>query len=106
MMIQRAYVCGDRFAQTVKKIYGQEMKLVHSVALLRFGKKLEEEIKEASKVYQEFKDKAEGDEAAKQEFNDYFNEKISLPDIPKSILEEPEIKLSAEDVAVFEHVLN
>lgn len=95
VLVKRKHLADRSFDSALKKLTSQEMKLVHSLALMKFAKKFQEEYREMAELYQKYI--AQGDEG-KAQVEEFLEGEIELPSLPVSLLEEPKIELSAHDL--------
>lgn len=99
--VKRSILAHKDFKSAIEKIYSQDIKLQYRVALRKFVKQYAPELKEILEMIEKYKNNEEG----KKQLIEYLNESVEMPSFPNSLLEDESIKISAQDTAFLENVV-
>lgn len=106
VLVKRKHLASVGFDTVLKKISTQGMKkLPNGLALMKFGKKYQEDHAEMAQIYQKYVEM--GDEG-KAQVSAFLDEEVEISGLPMSILEDPNLELaelSAQDLYFLDAVL-
>ena len=102
-MTQLKFVVTPPFMSVVEKVFKQDLSYKHARLVRAYLKQASEEHKLASEFYVKSREgKAEEDKTPCPSFLEYLEAECDIPKLPLSILDEPKLVVTAEEVGLLE----